>query len=180
MPDVENLFQRLQNRSQHSNQRSIVVGVVTNSDDRVPDILSSLGLRVNPARHGQRLSAAAPEAKCDVDFAIMSFDVGHEKPDPAIFRAAEDMVRHSNPGNDDQGSWQKVYVGDEYKKDVLGAVNAGWNAILVGPREEISRHSDVKWLEDHSAGNMSDVFTESRAIGISRLGVLEQWLSREL
>lgn len=117
----------------------VVVGVITNSDDRVPGILSSFGLRVRPLRYGVTgatdTTSSSPLAY-DIDFLCMSYDVGVEKPDPAIFRAAEEMLPKVG-GEDvetslDLADWEKVYVGDEAPKDVAGAHAAGWHAVWVG------------------------------------------------
>ena len=73
----------------------MAVGVITNSDPRVPDVLSSLGLRVSPVRWGTKTEDPASVASRDyeIDFSVMSYDVGHEKPDRRIFEAAEEMFR---------------------------------------------------------------------------------------
>jgi len=181
MPEVQLLFQKLRSRSEARETGGLIVGVVTNSDDRVPDILTSLGLRVSPLRYGDGVKAALPDSKNDIDFSVMSFDVGHEKPDPRIFHAAESMLAHLNPDRTDSTAErgvpvEKVYVGDEHSKDVEGAVNAGWNAVLIAPYEEVSRHSDVKWLDEHPAGNIFEAFGSYPAVGFSRLGKLADWL----
>lgn len=146
-PDV---LHYLQNLSQSPYRRAnashrIVVGVITNSDDRVPDVLTSLGLRVNRLRHGGELStndgatATAIEAKTevhDIDFAIMSYDVGFEKPHRRIFDAATDVLKSILQADnaskvDDLEDWDLLYIGDEMEKDGLGATRAGWDAIIV-------------------------------------------------
>ncbi|KAM6512074.1 hypothetical protein FALCPG4_017061 [Fusarium falciforme] len=64
----------------------------------------------------------------------MSYDVGVEKPDTLIFEAAELMlaqgiaIREGKSPSEvkaDIETSRMVYVGDEYKKDVVGATNAG-------------------------------------------------------
>ena len=161
----------------------MVVGVITNSDPRVPDVLSSLGLRVSPLRYGSLPSAgdSDPELEYDIDFSVMSYDVGREKPDKRIFAAAEEMLQITlqaggmSTAVEDSDSWRKVYVGDEYDKDVVGATSAGWNAVLVDG-EGIGKHDDVKWFDDDPAGNLQDVFNTSKAVGFSSLGKLARWL----
>ena len=181
MPDVQLLFQKLRSRSKARETGGLIVGVVTNSDDRVPDILTSLRLRVSPLRYGDDIKAALPDSKNDIDFSVMSFDVGHEKPDPRIFHAAECMLAHLIPDRKNStaergASVEKIYVGDEHSKDVEGAVNAGWNAVLIAPYEEVARHSDVKWLDEQPAGNIFEEFQSYRAVSFSRLGKLADWL----
>lgn len=116
-----------------------MVGVITNSDDRVPDVLSSLGLRVNHLRHGskiegERVKGGEDEVK-DIDFAIMSYDVGFEKPHRRIFDAATDMLKviltAEGQHAPDLEGWDLVYVGDEMEKDAVGSTAAGWNAVIV-------------------------------------------------
>src|SRR6266566_628201 len=52
----------------------LVIGVITNSDDRVPQILSSFGFNVSPLRFGTRVDQAAiAEAVYHVDFHCMSY-----------------------------------------------------------------------------------------------------------
>ncbi|KAL1895454.1 hypothetical protein Sste5346_005260 [Sporothrix stenoceras] len=115
----------------------IVVGVITNSDDRVPGILSSFGLRVSPLRYGKETTVSPSPSTYDIDFHCMSYDAGVEKPDPAIFRAAEELLPRVGGVDADADAdagpahWDKVYVGDEAPRDVTGAHAAGWNAVLV-------------------------------------------------
>lgn len=115
------------------------MGVITNSDDRVPDVLSSLGLRVNYLRHGSVINndhtGETDDEVKDIDFAIISYDVGFEKPHRRIFEAATDMLkamlRAEGQQNADLNEWDLLYVGDEMEKDARGATEAGWNAVLI-------------------------------------------------
>lgn len=81
--------------------------VVSNSDGTVEDGLRAGGLR--PLLHGV------------IDSAV----VGAEKPDPAIFRHALDLVG-SRPD-------RTLHVGDLFSVDVLGARAAGLHAVLLDP-----------------------------------------------
>lgn len=58
-----------------------------------------------------------------IDVCITSADVGVEKPNPAIFKAALDSAKVSAD--------QAIHVGDQHKSDVLGAKGAGMHAILL-------------------------------------------------
>ena len=58
-----------------------------------------------------------------IDICITSADVGVEKPNPAIFKAALDSAKVSAD--------QAIHVGDQHKSDVLGAKSAGMHAILL-------------------------------------------------
>lgn len=102
-------------------------------------MLSSLGLRVNHLRHGSVINTdhtgeTNDEVK-DIDFAIISYDVGFEKPHRRIFDAATDMLKamlHAEgQQNADLNEWDLLYVGDEMEKDARGATEAGWDAVLV-------------------------------------------------
>lgn len=51
---------------------------------------------------------------------VISEEVGFLKPDARLFRRAEEMAGRSGDSI--------LYVGDSYRSDVLGAVEAGWSA----------------------------------------------------
>ncbi|KAK4998388.1 hypothetical protein LTR66_002362 [Elasticomyces elasticus] len=137
-PDVLPFFEELRKarlRNVRSEDVQTVVGIVTNSDDRVPGILDSLGLNVDQLRFGQDVSAGQAGGEVDIDFVVMSYDVGFEKPHRRMFDAATETLRNllaarsaAHPGID---SWDVVYVGDELEKDVLAAEDAGWSAALL-------------------------------------------------
>ncbi len=109
----------------------LTIGVITNSDDRVPSILSSLGLEVSPRRYGLRANSLDPHSNVedDIDFVLMSYDVGYEKPSREVFDAAKQLVR-SNWGNLDQED-RFVHIGDDLEKDFEGAGRAGWESVLL-------------------------------------------------
>ncbi|OQO10724.1 hypothetical protein B0A48_04024 [Cryoendolithus antarcticus] len=180
-PDVLPLLRKLREHGRESGGK-VVVGVITNSDDRTPDILKSLGLKVNPLRFGQT-DAVLPldPGDFDIDFTVMSYDVGHEKPDRRGFEAAEELLRttiqRSSASNKvfDPDSWHRIYVGDEYEKDVQGALGAGWHAVLID-RETENIPKDVKWMDDMPPGSLVDVFAEVGAVGFSSLAKLTEWL----
>ena len=115
-----------------------MVGIITNSDDRVPLVLESLGLRIGPRRVGSLTNRSADALdEDDISFVVLSYDVGFEKPDRKIFQAAEEMLRETLAGGceDTYGNgidgYEKLYVGDELKKDYVGARAAGWNSLLI-------------------------------------------------
>ena len=109
----------------------LTIGVITNSDDRVPSVLSSLGLEVGRRRYGLTEEALDPRSNMedDVDFVVMSYDVGHEKPSREIFDAAKQLVR-SNWGSSNQED-RFIHIGDDLKKDYEGAQRAGWESVLL-------------------------------------------------
>ena len=76
----------------------------------------------------------------DIDFCIMSYDVGVEKPHSEIFNAAVSTLDSllSTEGNSfERNDWDLLYVGDEVAKDAKGAVNAGWDAVLLDRGAEV-------------------------------------------
>ncbi|OAA44554.1 haloacid dehalogenase [Beauveria brongniartii RCEF 3172] len=157
----------------------VVIGVLTNSDDRVPSILSSFGLNVSPLRYGADEHASPrPGDAYDVDFHCMSYDVGFEKPSAQIFGAADSMLdRIVTPreGGSAQGQdWYKIYVGDEHAKDVVGAANAGWHPILL---DADSQASDVAKLEDCPDQSIADVFQLHPVVRVPSIRALALWLS---
>lgn len=162
-PDVSYL-QKLSLSPQRQSDASsrLVIGVITNSDDRVPDVLTSLGLRVNPLRYNpttkdkQQEVRQAEEAQKyqhpDIDFCVMSYDVGVEKPSSEIFDAAVDTLSSllSSEGQQfKQEDWALVYVGDEVAKDAKGAVMAGWDAVLLdrGGEADTAYEGDAPGVE---------------------------------
>jgi len=61
----------------------------------------------------------------EFDFAIISSEIGIEKPDPAIFEIAL-----SESGATAE---QSLYVGDNYYDDVVGSRQAGMDCLLINP-----------------------------------------------
>ncbi|KAM3508142.1 hypothetical protein MY10362_001347 [Beauveria mimosiformis] len=157
----------------------VVIGVLTNSDDRVPSILSSFGLNVSPLRYGADEHAIPrPGDDYDVDFHCMSYDVGFEKPSAQIFGAADSMLDRivtAREGGSAQGQdWYRIYVGDEHAKDVVGAANAGWHPILL---DADSQASDVAKLEDCPDQSIADVFQLHPVVRVPSIRALALWLS---
>lgn len=159
-----------------------MIGVITNSDNRTADILTSMGVRVNPIHYGDKPKRGDfdPE-KFDIDFTVLSYDVGCEKPDRRIFGAAEEMVvsmLEQEPGSTRKPElehWRKVYVGDEHDKDVVGATDAGWQAVLID-REIAGKQRDVEWLDEKQPSSLFDVLDRVKAVGFSSLSKLSEWL----
>ncbi|KAM3513994.1 hypothetical protein MY11210_002311 [Beauveria gryllotalpidicola] len=157
----------------------VVIGVLTNSDDRVPSILSSFGLNVSPLRYGADEHASpCPRDAYDIDFHCMSYDVGFEKPDVRIFAAADSMldriVTARGGGSAQRQDWYRIYVGDEHAKDVVGAANAGWHPILL---DSDSQASDVAKLEDCPDQSIADVFRLHPVVRVPSIRALALWLS---
>jgi len=135
-PDRIARLRRADRQGHGMSDHRVVVGIISNSDDRVPDVLSSLGITVKPLRHGDDARNFHPTNETpDVDFAIMSYDVGFEKPDRRIFEAATDMLKSMLTAEGHREVelkyWRSIYVGDELEKDGFGAADAGWDSIVV-------------------------------------------------
>lgn len=196
-PDVVPLLKQL--RSQKA--RRVVIGLITNSDNRTASILTSLGVRVSPLHYGeerpeQSSLGDSSEKDFDVDFTVLSYDVGAEKPDGRMFEAAEEVLgtllrreeAAGSPADADASAeaWSKVYVGDEYEKDVVGATRAGWKAVLV-EREDAEgggrgEREGLEWLDGKrpaaatKRSSIFDVFARTDAVGVGSLKELGQWL----
>jgi putative hydrolase of the HAD superfamily len=79
------------------------VGLISNWDARLEGILDELDLRTQ------------------LDWKVISYEVGAEKPDAAVFRRALDMC--GLPPD------RVAHIGDSYLDDVVGARNAGMHAV---------------------------------------------------
>ena len=90
-------------------ERGYRLAVVSNADGRVRGLLGEAGLSGY------------------FEFVIDSTEVGVEKPDPRIFRAATEKLNLPPSAC--------AYVGDIYEIDILGARGAGLEAILIGTAE---------------------------------------------
>ena len=124
-PDVLPFFKFLRQQKAASRGDSVwskaIVGVITNSDDRVPSILSNFGLQVGLCRHGNA-SQAPFKAEDDINFVVLSHDVGSEKPNSRIFDAAKHLVPKQE---------RFVHIGDDLQKDYYAAQRAGWEGFLL-------------------------------------------------
>lgn len=98
--------------------RGLRLGVMSNWDMRLHTVLEETGLRGF------------------FDAVLISSEVGAEKPDIGIFRAAERAL-----GCDASAC---LHVGDSRKHDLEGALAAGWRGLIV-------RHEDVAVEEDEIA-----------------------------
>ena len=69
---------------------------------------------------------------------IVSEEVGIAKPDPDIFRLAEKKL--------DFLAEDMLFIGDSWKHDIVGSIDAGWDAIFLNTRGEDRKtnHSPLK------------------------------------
>ena len=86
--------------------RGYRMAVISNADGRVRGLLETAGL----AGH--------------LEFIVDSAEVGLEKPDPRIFHSATDRLGLAPS--------ECLYVGDIYEIDIVGALGAGLEPILIG------------------------------------------------
>jgi hypothetical protein len=130
----------------------------------------------------------------------LSYDVGFAKPDRRIFDAAEDMASQlllgaaaqqprgksvrgsgSEPERED-AAWLKLYVGDEFDKDIVGARDAGWNSVFVGTDAHIAVRDNMNVLDLGLLGRsgLKEVFPENGtspvAIRANSTQAFLQWL----
>ncbi|KAF2660557.1 hypothetical protein K491DRAFT_589214 [Lophiostoma macrostomum CBS 122681] len=153
--DVLPIFSLINSHSPSWKWDKTIIGVITNSDNRVPSVLESLGLSVGPRRFGSVSQQRTTEQKKpDIDFVVLSYDVESAKPDRKIFDAGVDMLRDVLDAEADDNDhnpklsvkdFEKLYVGDEIDKDYLGAERAGWNALYL-------KRKEGKLLEPHGDG----------------------------
>ena len=129
---------------------AVTVGIISNSDPRVSDILTSLGLAVHPneattddGRRSQmsdlsdrdKQAEGADETGRDIDFVVTSYETGFEKPAPGIFAAARSRLELINKDHiSNETEPQMLHIGDDVNEDFEGARSAGWKAILIDPR----------------------------------------------
>lgn len=147
-PDARAFFQSIIRIKEMRVFPCFTTGIISNSDDRVPSVLSSLGLSISTKRHG---TAVTSEMDCrngafDIDFIAMSYDVGFSKPASEIFDAALQLS-----GQKVSAETQLIHVGDDIDQDCNGAVNAGWQAIILESRRSEGRAAvpnDIVYLKD--------------------------------
>lgn len=87
--------------------RGISLGVISNFDPRLFDILQSVGI-INY-----------------FDFIITSYECGYSKPDDKIFKVALKRCPQRPKTS------ESLHIGDDFVKDYKGAKAAGWHALLI-------------------------------------------------
>lgn len=145
----------------------VVVGVLSNSDDRVPAVLKSLGLSVSDVRADQGVSSmrlpgfeerttsseVAQTQIHDLDLVITSYDAGEEKPSRVIFDVARRQAQRTSGCTEDESNWLCVHVGDDYAKDYQAAIDAGWGSYYITREKEAPESQDVKVIR-----SLTDLF----------------------
>jgi 5'-nucleotidase len=101
---------------------SIKMGIITNGNDEI---------QRNKVRYLGLTKFFSHEA------VVVSDNIGVRKPDSAIFHYASNKIApHSQ---------YKLYIGDSWELDVLGALEAGWQAIYLNTRKQppTTRHKPL-------------------------------------
>lgn len=100
-------------------ERRITIGVISNFDPRLHEILHSIKLEKY------------------FNFVLTSYEVGYCKPDKRIFEFAIKKCGHDVEPN------MCLHIGDDIVKDFQGAKSAGWHAMLVTNEEgpSVQKHS---------------------------------------
>lgn len=157
-----------------------VVAVISNSDSRVPSVLSSFGLNVGPRHIAMNSpSTSEPSEYKDIDFVVLSYDVGFEKPNRLIFDAATSMLANmlnASPDSAGLGSvddYEKLYVGDSIKKDYYGAQRANWCAVRLDRSGEDEGDGEVRLKLTNFQGQKRSIVT------VSDLTALGKWDPRD-
>lgn len=128
-------------------RRRLHVGIISNSDDRVPAVLAGLGVHVRDGRYGSSTPVSSSESS-DIDWVAMSYDVGFEKPNRRIFDAAKSLS-----GLTAEGNGLYMHVGDNLVEDYEGALAAGWQSLLLD--RDSNRNGDA--LKTQTVPDLSSV-----------------------
>lgn len=89
-------------------KKKIAVGVISNFDPRLHEILHNVGLHKF------------------IDFAVTSYEARASKPEEKIFKAAITKCKEK------VDPCEALHIGDDVQKDYAGARAAGWHALVVG------------------------------------------------
>ncbi|KAF7411597.1 rhythmically expressed protein 2 protein-like [Vespula maculifrons] len=113
----------------------IVLGVISNFDERLEPIL--IDLKIRPF----------------FSFVLTSYDFGKEKPDVSIFVEA---LRLANKDQKvDIVPQQAIHIGDTIDNDYFGAKNAQWNSLLIS--HEQKRIDERKVCKEDIFINLQDL-----------------------
>jgi FMN phosphatase YigB (HAD superfamily) len=108
----------------------VVMGIISNGDERARDILKSFNLLHY------------------FDFILVSRETGTEKPNREMFEMALAIAQKKSKV--EIIAKDALHVGDDYKLDVIGATNSGWNGVLVDPEGKIepTRGNVIKTVDE--------------------------------
>ncbi|KAL3468481.1 hypothetical protein BJX64DRAFT_6465 [Aspergillus heterothallicus] len=185
--DVGPFFERLRAMQREGNwRRKVVIGVVSNSDDRVCSVLESLGVSVGETRASEGAGHKLPgfekerertgkphpgsrdsvdplqrQVYRDIDFVLTSYQIGAEKPAPLAWEAALRTAKGLRDAVEGEECWECVHVGDDYGKDYRGAVDAGWKAYCLSRDAEAAAKSPEG---TRTITSLLDLITELEAL----------------
>ncbi len=97
-------------------EKKLLIGLLTNYAKDMNPLIKKLGL------------------DSYINFIVTPYEAGSDKPDPAIFRYALNKAGASPE--------EAVYIGDQYKVDIIGAHNAGIKQVLLIDRYDL--YPDIK------------------------------------
>ncbi len=115
---------------QRLSKKGMRLFVLSNNDERLHAILDGLGI----AKYFEEI--------------FVSAELGAEKPSPILFKRVEDSIRVE--------AKKILHVGDSLSEDVQGALQAGWNAALIGPRPDDCQRAHL--IEQ--ADSINELFNE--------------------
>lgn len=70
-------------------------------------------------------------------------------------------------------TWEKVYVGDEWDKDVVGAQKAGWGPILL----DVDGKEDVVELNSVKPCSVGELFETHKVVKVRSLDKVATWFT---
>ncbi|CAO3645443.1 unnamed protein product [Cunninghamella blakesleeana] len=123
-------------------KRGIIMGVISNSDDRISAVLKNL--------------------KMDhyFQFILLSCQVGVEKPSLEMYQKALMTIRNLSESSSSSSTTTTtteknvLHVGDDAIKDYQGAIHSGWNALWID-RENTSKNKNVPL--DHTIHSFDEI-----------------------
>ena len=139
-PDAKQFLAKLVSKRQEG---SLKVGIISNYDKRIVNMVEAL------------------ELASYFDFITYSEETKCSKPQKGIF---EDAVRKS--GLQNLTMTEILHIGDDLKKDYVGAKDMGWNAYLIARQEKVrkellstpnSKNSSIQIHENDICDSFRDV-----------------------
>jgi FMN phosphatase YigB (HAD superfamily) len=186
-PGVLSMFRRLRWARGELASSSWMTCVISNSDPRVSTILRDLGLKVGESPPGQ---PATYDPENDIDFVCTSYEASSEKPDAAIFRHAkgsmaalvgvpvDELVVDGTSIDGPQGPGARwFHVGDDFKKDCVGASEAGFIPVHLCPEDVMPESQSEMNVE--SLGGIAISFMQHVVDDARRLVAFRNWRPEE-
>lgn len=158
-PDVPEFLKLVRSSFQASvwAPKRTMLGIISNSDPRIRLILNTFQTPIKPSMYPPRLGPSYRRnplhRPATFAFATLSYDCGIEKPDQGIYDAAlgdaqtvldnmEAVKRLTRSSKDLLSNvmteFHHMHVGDDVDKDVIPALDRGWDAVLLDRSAEES------------------------------------------